>query len=126
MNALGKLGETLNNRMHEVSDYTNTISVESGVITANGGLQVESLDSVIPSSDYEVLSGTVSPGDKVLMVWAEDDPIILGVIGGSGGGDVEDDFFLWVDIPQSAAERATSTDALGNAIYDIGFNDVTV
>lgn len=127
MNALNKLGETMNARMHEVVDYaTSDVPVESGVIIEGLGLQVESLDSIIPPSDYLIMSGTVSVGDRVIVVWTEEDPVIIGVMGGGGGSNLFEELFMWADIPQSAAERQSNTDELGNAIYDIGFNDVTV
>ena len=124
MSSISKLGETINARIQQVADYkTSAVPIESGVITDNGGLLVNSLDDVIPSSDYEVLRGSVSDGDEVVVVWAEEDPIVIGIVGNNGSDDLYD-IPLLCKVPTSSTERQSSTDALGNAIYDIGFMDV--
>lgn len=123
MSGLSELGNTINARIQEVTKYmTSNVPVESGVILSGGGLQLGSLDSVIPKSEYTVLNGTVSDGDKVIVVWAGNEPVIIGVAGGGGGGDLT---FLCA-VPMDAEEREASTDETGNAIYDNGFLDVII
>ena len=127
MSGLSELGNVINARIQAVADYkTSSIPVEHGYIMNGGALQVESLDNAIPKSDYIVLCGLVSDGDEVIVVWAQDDPVVIGVVGGGGGGTSDDitNSYIVCDVPQTASERITSTDAFGNAIYDIGFTDV--
>ena len=127
MSELSRLGEVINERIQKVAAFqASNVPVESGVIITGGGLQVESLDNVIPPSDYIVLNDTVSEGDKVVVAWAEDDPYIIGVIGDTSPEKDYWDLRFLCAVPMTASERAESTDELGNAIYDAGFTDVVI
>lgn len=103
-----KLGATLNKRMQQAAKARTGITAELGTITSDRGLQVASLGNVIPKGDYLIsshLTGrktrTVStskednhthsvdihselrnlaPGNRVLVIWCENEPVVVDIL----------------------------------------------
>ena len=77
---ISKLARTLDQRINE---HTETdLTADFGVMKKGLYLQPNTMNVKISKSEYSVLksAGTLKPGDHVVFIWVQDEPIILGVI----------------------------------------------
>ena len=61
--------------------------VELGAIQPDGSLKVDRFAVAIPVGEYLVTrraAGDLQPGDRVLVVWADDDPVVVDMVEVSG------------------------------------------
>lgn len=73
------LGNVLITRMSKTADDAISVATEMGLINNNMSLTPDSLQVDIPQGDYLIQAGQkVSPGDRVLLAWCQEDPVIIG------------------------------------------------
>ena len=105
-----RLGDVLSDRMKRTSRSHTQVSIELGVINRNLSLTTDSLRTPIPKGDYminlELASGSyrtgsasvsgsshshqlpaafrsVQSGDRVLVAWCGNEPIVIAIVVGS-------------------------------------------
>ena len=73
------LGNVLMERMSKTAQDAINVATEMGTINDNMTLTPDSLQADIPQGDYLIQAGqTVRPGDRVLIAWCQEDPVIIG------------------------------------------------
>lgn len=73
---ISRLARVLDNRMKERGD--TPLIIDYGRINKNGSLVTNSFKIPIPKNDYMVCaSSNVNKGDRVLVVWVQDDPVVI-------------------------------------------------
>ena len=74
-----KLGMTLDARMRRVNGSNREIFTEVGKIVSGNKLKIPALGN-IPEDEYSVCEHVenLSAGDEVLVIWALNEPIIVG------------------------------------------------
>lgn len=78
-NNIQRLGNTLAARMIKTANAAVSIANELGTINENMSLRPDSLQADIPQGDYLIQAGQkIRAGDRVLIAWAENEPIIVG------------------------------------------------
>ena len=99
-NPIEELGELLEARMKGRIKANETPNLELGTINGNMALQVDSLGNAIPKGEYMValrltlkqITASVSPpgalrglqaGDRVLVAWAGNEPVVIDVVASS-------------------------------------------
>ena len=90
-----RLGETLDGRMKATAGAAVKVASELGTILSNMALKPDSLKSTIPKGEYMVnlaLTGSensqdlppshrgIRAGDRVLVAWCGDEPVVLAVV----------------------------------------------
>lgn len=75
-----KLAQTIVDRMRK-ENVSSPIS-DFGEIKENKSLVTDQFPVPIPKSEYVVLKtvGKISPGDRVLVIWVQNDAVIVGVL----------------------------------------------
>lgn len=92
--SITRLAQTINKRIHAVSDGKIDTIAEIGEIGSGHALYVSSMEDRIPRSQYSIIGGLKTPkiGDEVLVIWADEEPVIIGKAKtGTDGGDDGDD-----------------------------------
>ena len=80
------LARILDERMKEHGD--SPLIIDYGRIKNNGSLVTNSFNVPIPKDDYMVCaSSKVNKGDRVLVVWVQDDPVVVDTL--KFGTDIE-------------------------------------
>lgn len=75
------LGNVLMTRMSKTSEDAINVATEMGTINDNMTLTPDSLQADIPQGDYLIQAGQqLSPGDRVLMAWCQEEPVIIGPV----------------------------------------------
>ena len=70
------LARVLDSRMKERGD--SPLVIDYGRIKKNGSLVTNSFNVPIPKDDFMVCSSSdVKKGDRVLVVWVQDDPVVI-------------------------------------------------
>lgn len=78
-NNIERLGNILSERMIRTANDAISITTEMGVINENLSLTPDSLQVDIPQGDYYIQAGQkIRPGDRVLIAWCGNDPVIAG------------------------------------------------
>ena len=73
---ISRLARVLDNRMKERGE--SPLMIDYGRIKKNGSLVTNSFNVPIPKDDYMVCaSADVEKGDRVLVVWVQDDPVVI-------------------------------------------------
>lgn len=73
---ISRLARVLDNRMKERGEAP--LMIDYGRIKKNGSLVTNSFNVPIPKDDYMVCaSADVEKGDRVLVVWVQDDPVVI-------------------------------------------------
>lgn len=82
--ANSKLAHTLQKRMKKIYEHDSTVYTDLGTIKINNGLKLDNFDPVIPSSGYSkcshVQNNGLKKGDRVLVVWANGEPVVVDKI----------------------------------------------
>jgi hypothetical protein len=74
-----RLGNVIMKRMAKTVADNDGVAVEMGTINSNMTLTPDSLQVDIPQGDYLIQSGiSIDPGDRVLIAWADSEPVVLG------------------------------------------------
>lgn len=77
-----RLGETLVKRMEKTAAAAVKVATEYGTINYNMSLTPDSLNVPIPEGDYLIVKGAnPQPGDRVLISWCGNDPVVTGAAG---------------------------------------------
>lgn len=85
-----KLGETLQGRMHTVRKSKSATLIELGSLVGEKILKPDTSPGPIPQGEYSLCSsGKVKAGDRVLIVWCGDEPVIIDKIVMEGGENNE-------------------------------------
>lgn len=108
-----KLGETLQSRMHTVKKSNGNALLELGTISSSLALVPDQSPGPIPEGEYsicrtasdkvmkkkKVVTGSVymedihyqklKDGDRVLLAWCGNEPVVIDVIAGEGDDDDE-------------------------------------
>ena len=79
---INRLGDILEERMKKTVGAAATVATEMGTINENMSLTPDSLQADIPQGDYYTIKSryTMQPGDRVLIAWCGNDPVIAGII----------------------------------------------
>lgn len=78
-NNIERLGNILSERMIRTANDAISVTTEMGVINENLSLTPDSLQVDIPQGDYYIQAGQkIRPGDRVLIAWCGNDPVIAG------------------------------------------------
>lgn len=95
-----RLARTINRRIHVVSSGKIDVIAEPGEIGGGKALYVPSVDGKIPKEYYTVAGsvGTLQSGDEVLVIWTNNEPIIIGNLSSDGGSPVVIDSITEADI----------------------------
>lgn len=72
-----KLAAILQKRMQGVSSFNESPGLELGEITESNALKIDNFPIDIPSGEY-LRCVSVSPGDRVLIAWADGEAVIAG------------------------------------------------
>lgn len=79
-----RLGDTLSSRMKKTANAAVPIALELGSIRGDLSLTTDSLPAMIPKGQYMVnLALNVASGDRVLVAWCGNEPIVVAVVGSS-------------------------------------------
>ena len=79
-----RLGDTLSNRMKKTANSAVPTTLELGNIRGNLSLTTDSLPAMIPKGQYMVNRALdVAPGDRVLVAWCGNEPVVIAVVGSS-------------------------------------------
>lgn len=80
-NNIQRLGRILADRMVLTSNAAVPLTVELGVINDNLTLTTDSIPAEIPKGDYMKPKGqSLNAGDRVLVVWCQNEPVIAAVV----------------------------------------------
>lgn len=81
MNNIQRLGNTLSGRMKKTAGAAVTVSTELGLINDNMSMTPDSLQADIPQGDYMITQDLeVAAGDRVLVAWCGDEPVVVAVV----------------------------------------------
>ena len=78
-----RLGAVLAGRMSKTSKAAVPMSVEFGTIGWGMALTTDSIGDQIPRGDYMInaeLAGKLKAGDRVLVVWSGNEPVVVSTI----------------------------------------------
>lgn len=78
-----RFGKVLSDRMRRASSAAVPIAAELGIINENLSMTPDSLRIPIPKGDYLVdntLTGVLQAGDRVLLVWCGNDPVVVSIV----------------------------------------------
>lgn len=80
--ASSKLAHTLQKRAKNVNYNDSIVYTDIGTIVADNGLKLDTFEPVIPSDGYSrcKAASELEKGDRVLLVWANGEPVIIDKI----------------------------------------------
>lgn len=79
-NNVERFGNILTNRMLKTVDYNVPTSVELGVINDGLSLTPDSLQAAIPYGEYMSPNEELKPGDRVLVAWCRNEPVVIAPV----------------------------------------------
>ncbi|MCU7380524.1 hypothetical protein OBO34_19615 [Clostridiales Family XIII bacterium ASD5510] len=69
--------------MSHITKANASTDIELGKLKSNNSLKPDISPGPIPETDYSVcrsIAGDLAPGDRVLIVWCGDEPVIIDAI----------------------------------------------
>lgn len=82
-----RLGNVISGRMKKTAAGAVTTTLELGTINSNLSLSPDGLGTPIPKGDYMIpwnlASGqerTLKPGDRVLVAWCGNEPVVISIV----------------------------------------------
>lgn len=84
-NNMDRLGNVLSSRMLKTTNANSGVAVELGVVNSDLSVTPDSLQAAIPQGEYMInlLLDGIKSGDRVLVAWAGNEPVVLAIVTGS-------------------------------------------